>query len=442
MSNEIENIVPSTVRGVIEQYVQGRLNDKLENVSPDNLVEREKLLAKYEIETWLESASLRISQLTLATHTPKQHHPSSKASAVFYKPQQAQHEFVGSAGLVLEADVIGNAAVLDVFKLLRLKHQGVSLLDRLLNADAEFIAALAKEKQQAAVRYQRFLAFSEMPEQFNAGRLSKQVYFPVVDDQYHVLTILYPSAFIHGVYKQLSNDRFGEQSKIIREARFNKLYSQLESREYPNLLTQNYGGSKPQNISQLNSDRRGSMWLLPSLPPVWTGQMVALPKSSSVFSAYFSNREEVKPLLRSITAMYRKKDTRNNVEFRTQRDALVQQLVDSAIDLGIELQQSAVAGWTIEKPNFNRDESYWLDRGYRELLFEKEDLGTLDEDEQDWLTAYRKRDWHAEVGINFGQWLSEVLTSRTKLQDLGDEVDRVWSLEFRDQLALLTEEFA
>lgn len=439
---DVQNSEPASIRELIEQYIRGRLNEKLEKLKADDVAEHEKLLEKYQVETWLEDASLRIGQLRLATHTPKQHHPDSKASAMFYNSSENTHHFVGSQGLKLEADVIGNAAVLDVFKLLRLKFKEMTLLDRLLNTDAEFIKALALNSETAQLRYQRFLAFSQLPTELNAGRLSKQVLFPVEQDEYHTLVLLYPSALVHRAYQQLSDDRFGEESKKLREARFKKLHLTQESREYPNLLVQNFGGSKPQNISQLNSDRRGSMWLLPSIPPTWQGQMVELPKGNSVFTGYLSNRKDVKPLLAKIIALYRKEDRQNNVDFRDQRDDLVAQLVDCVIDMSFELQQSTSSGWTQEKPDFNRAESFWLDRGYREELFDKEYAGELTEDEAEWLQAYRERDWRTEIGSNFGKWLNDILTKKAKLVDLDDHEIRVWSIILCDQLQLLKEEFA
>lgn len=443
MTEELEDVSPPTIRGLIEQYIQGRLNEKLEKLKEDDFTEREKLLEKYQPETWLEDASLRISQIRLATHTPKQHHPSSKASAMFYAGQDKTHDFVGSQGLQLEADVIGNAAVLDVFKLLRQKFDDISLLERLLKADQDFIFALSNNAEQAEIRFQRFLAFSQIPTELNAGRLSKQVYFPVKQDDYHILVLLYPSALVHRVYQQISHDRFGEQNKVLREARFKGLHHAEESREYSSLLVQNYGGSKPQNISQLNSDRRGTMWLLPSLPPVWKGQIAELPKSGSVFTGYLSNRKDVKPILKSIVHMYRHEYDRNTVQFRDKRNELVDRLVDCVIDMSLELQQSANSGWTLEGSlQFNRAESLWLDRGYREELFDKEDQDNLNDEEQEWLESYRERDWHAEVGYNFGRWLNNVLTTKGKLADLDDHEARVWSIALRDKLQLMKEEFA
>lgn len=444
MNDEVEgvkNSEPASIRELIEQYIHGRLNEKLEKLKADDVAEHGKLLEKYEVETWLEDASLRISQLRLATHTPKQHHPDSKASAMFYSNTAKTHDYVGSEGLKLDADVIGNAAVLDVFKMLRLSFKGIPLLERLLNAEAEFINALSVKSETAQLRYERFLAFSQLPTELNAGRLSKQVLFPVKDNEYHTLVILYPSALVHRAYQQLSHDRFSEESKSVREARFKKLHHEQESREYPNLLVQNFGGSKPQNISQLNSDRRGSMWLLPSIPPTWQGQQIELPKRVSVFTGYLTNRKDIKPLLQKIVVLYRKEDRRNNVEFRSKRDDLVSKLADCVIDMSFELQQSAPSGWT-RNSDFSLAESFWLDYGYREALFDKEDASELTDEEAEWLQAYRERDWHTEVGYNFSKWLNEILTKKAKIVDLDDHEARAWSLILREKLQLLKEEFA
>ena len=39
--------------------------------------------------------------------------------------------------------------------------------------------------------------------------------------------------------------------------------------DYPDLAVQSFGGTKPQNISRLNSLRGGKSYLLRSTPPIW-----------------------------------------------------------------------------------------------------------------------------------------------------------------------------
>ena len=393
---EIADKPPDSLRQVILHYIQQRHQDKLDGLKPEQEDERAKLSLKYAPETWLDDASLRVSQIQLATHTAKQHHPNSKASAVYAGVDilhgQA-HQLVGTQTISPDADVIGNAAALDIFKMLRLEFQGETLLSRLLRHDPEFQAALADDPELAQIRFARFAAFAQVPEQLNAGRTAKQVYVPVDDTaEYHVLTILYPSSLVHQAWQQIGHDRFGEAPKIVRQHRYDQQYHPAESREYPNLLTQSYGGSKPQNISQLNSDRRGSMWLLPSLPPVWQGQAFDLPRGQTVFSGYLARRPAVKELLSKLGKLYLTPDWRNNVDFRDKRNALINDLIDEILVMAVEVQQHAPAGWT-HAQNLYREEAYWLDIGYRDQLFALEEQDVLSDSQSDWLTDYRQRGW-------------------------------------------------
>lgn len=440
---------PDNLRQVILRYIQQRLQEKLDGLKPEQEGERAKLLLKYTPETWLDDAARRISHIQLATHTAKQHHPSSKASAVYAgtdMPHGKAHQLLGTQNIAPDADVIGSAASLDIFKMLRLEFDGETLLSRLLRHDPEFQAALADDPEIAQIRFARFAAFAQVPEQLNAGRTAKQVYFPVADDtEYHVLTIFYPSSLVHQAWQQIGQDRFGETQKIVRQHRYDQQYHPAESREYPNLLTQSYGGSKPQNISQLNSDRRGSMWLLPSLPPVWQGQAFDLPRGQTVFSGYLARRPAIKALLGKLGTLYLTPDWRNNVDFRDKRNALINALIDEVLVMSFELQQHAPVGWA-QAQNLYREEAYWLDVAYRDQLFALEDQDALNDSQAQWLAAYRQRDWHAKIGQSFGSWLNEQLKKSTQkrglLEDLDDREAKVWSNLLRDTLQLLNDEVA
>lgn len=118
-----------------------------------------------------------------------------------------------------------------------------------------------------------------------------------------------------------------------------KIHKAQESREYPNLLVQNFGGSKPQNISQLNSDRRGlRCGYYHQFHRLGRGKLLNCQKEKSIFTGYLTNRKDVKPLLSSIIQLYRNENRRNTVEFREERDNLVAQLADCVIDVSFELQ--------------------------------------------------------------------------------------------------------
>lgn len=90
------------------------------------------------------------------------------------------------------------------------------------------------------------------------------------DANYHLLAPLYASSLAHRVFQTINEERFGEAAKEARQARREGLFVQQAVHEYPQLVVQKLGGTKPQNISQLNSERGGNNYLLASLPPIWT----------------------------------------------------------------------------------------------------------------------------------------------------------------------------
>lgn len=444
----IDETPPSTVREVIERYIQSRLQDKLEKLKPEQADERAKLLESYLADTWLDNASLRVGRLSLATHTPKQNHPKSKASAVYVNYKSASnkiHSLVASSVTELNLDVIGDAAALDIFKMLRLEFKEETLLSRLLRQDEAFKLALAADTEIAAIRFERFLAFAQIPSQLNAGRTAKQLYFPVDATTYHILILLYPSSLVHCAWQQMQTDRFGETQKSLRELRRSHQYAEQEVRDYPNLLIQSYGGTKPQNISQLNSDRGGKMTLLPSLPPVWRGQDFKVPKQDTIFSWYLRNRAAIQSLLDELGKLYRNPNRVNNIDFHLKRDEMLDDLINEIIVTAFELQQNAPSAWT-QQQKFDPSEAYWLDIGYRNTLFIKESQGDINEDEQEWLQQYRSRDWHKNVGLRFGNWLNANLKLQTKksndLATLDDSEAQVWSNRLRNELNLLSDEEA
>ena len=118
------------------------------------------------------------------------------------------------------------------------------------------------------------------------NRLVKQVYFPITNsnekESYHLLSILTPSGLLVKVKEQIDNIRFSENSKKVRE--FRKKNKQPEENiSYEDILDLTmigYGGTKPQNISVLNSRNGGKFYLLSSLPPELEKRKVRLPNNN------------------------------------------------------------------------------------------------------------------------------------------------------------------
>ena len=346
------NPIRSTaIRAVIVEFLKQRFDSKVEKLEDDD-PKRTELRLQFVPETWLEDAARRVAQIQAVTHSLKPIHPDAKGSSLYCEPVQlpALQELGSHAlGARFDADVVGNAAALDVYKFLKLEHEGQSLLQMAVASDADFRAALHPEATKAEAWMRAFAALAQARGKLSSHTQAKQLYWlvgtdPHSDDSYHLLAPLYPTSLVHRVYQTLQDDRFSDAAKAAREARKAGAWHERPVREYPNLAIQKLGGTKPQNISQLNSERRGDNCLLASVPPVWHAEAVKpLLNTDSLFKP-FARRPEVRTLVKHLRG-YLGLDPKNNLATRVHRDEIVEAGLDEFLQFSAELQ-TLEPGWT------------------------------------------------------------------------------------------------
>jgi CRISPR-associated protein Csy1 len=369
----------AALRAVVADFLKKRLNDKLDDklkkIKDDDeaaLAVRAELHHAFNAENWLTSAAKRIKQIQLVTHVLKATHPDPKidqATNLYVPPRNlAAHALVGShvLGESFDDDVTGNAAVLDVYGFLTQEFQGATLLELVRVKDGDLAQALSSQPEQAAAWMQTFSGI-ELPRcaKPTSHTLAKQLYWltgsdPHDDASYHLLAPLYASSMAHRVYQTVQDDRFSDDAKTAREAKKTGVFSERPVREYPQLAVQQLGGTKPHNISQLNSQRRGNNLLLASLPPVWRSlDLKPLLNTESMFARY-SRRPEVRPLLKALLAFLKSEPARN-AGTRARRTEWVNALIDEFLQLSAELR-SLPPGWSQTTDcHLGSAQKHWLD---------------------------------------------------------------------------------
>ena len=355
------------LRSLISNFLSDRLSGKLEALDDDD-PKRAELQAQFVPVAWLSDAARRVSQIQAVTHSLKPIHPDAKGSSLFCEPGAlAPLNEVGShiLGQRYDSDVVGNAAALDVYKLLKISHQGRSLLELAMSSDPDLCTALSDDTPQAQAWVAAFASLAEPRGKPASHTNAKQIYWPVGDDlhddsSYHLLAPLYPTSLIHRVYTTLQDDRFSDAAKAAREARKSAQLHERPVREYPNLAIQKLGGTKPQNISQLNSERRGDNCLLASLPPIWKSlEVKPLHGVDSLFKR-FGWRRQVR-ILAAQLRRFLEGDPANNQETRQHRDDLVNGLIDEVIQFAAEVA-TLTPGWsTAPECDLAPAHRVWLD---------------------------------------------------------------------------------
>lgn len=162
---------------------------------------------------------------------------------------------------------------------------------------------------------------------------------------------------------------------------------------FPNTAVVNFGGTKPQNISALNSGRGGRVWLLPAHPPVWEAQDKKPLEISTIFGSGSFDRatwQVRQQLIHLLVSTGKAK----NVHIRRQRDRYIDEIIDLLFNIAAGIQREEWAGWTLESGcKLKSHQQMWLDP-YR---------ADIDE-------AFRagrdKDDWQASVADDFARWLN------------------------------------
>ena len=432
VENESEHSAASALRALVESFIQERLNAKLDKLKEDESEKRQELLAAYQREVWLEDAARRVNQIQLVTHALKYTHPSAQGTSL-YAPKGMDGDetpLVGTFSLGAERtdDVVGNAAALDVYKFLKLSYEGKTLLARVLDKDPALIAAFSDDQVRGQHWVETFATITQDKNRTASHKLAKQLYFPLDNKgDYHLLAPLFSTSLVHGVYRRISEDRFGEAGKAAREARREGKPFAHGFREYPNLAVQKFGGTKPQNVSQLNSERHGENWLLASLPPTWHSEKVRPPLSvKTVFGRWFGRRRSVRELTQTLR-QFLTKTAYTNVRIRQTRAALVNRIADELVQFAAEVRELP-PGWSKSAEcRLDAAEAYWLDPGRT-----REDA--------DFALQRQIINWQDEICARFGNWLNREL-QHDKLP-LGEAEQGEWKGVLDKMLGMIRIEIA
>ena len=422
----------ASIKAVISAFLQERLQPKLDKLKPEEDEQRQSLLQDYLPERWIPDAARRVYQIQQVTHALKFTHPDARGSSLSVAGNPAAGGAVVGTHTVahtLSPDVVGNAAALDVYKFLRLPVGGKTILDLATAADPALAKAFSDDADLARTWMAAFASLTQAKGLPASNKLAKQVYWPAEGRAYHLLAPLFPTSLVHGLWKRIRDDRFSDEAKAARDARRNGLAHPHGYSEYPNVAIQNFGGTKPQNISQLNSERFGENYLLPSLPPNWKSSEVRAPLAvNSIFDRVFGSRPRVRELIRILKEfLISVEHAGTNIRIRDKRAELAGLIRDEAFQYAAELRQLE-PGWSAQPECLlNCAEQCWLDPERAEQ-------------DADFASLRQRGDWQDEIGQRFGNWLNARLTTANTPMGAVEAVH--WRNVLDDEIRLMRDEVA
>jgi len=355
-----------------EIWLKKKINNK---ISDEEKVEIERqALDEFSLATWLPNAATRAKQLSLVSHPGKFSHPSAKISSIIAKAERTPDGFLRTGNVSADLDVLGNAAAMDVYKFLSIVlSDNKTVLEHLEDRTEEIEKQLTVPSVSFDVIEQGLLAIKQDDATSikTSGKV-KQVYFPV-EGGYHLLSLLTPSNLMYKLKERINIMRFSDEAKEAREAKKkNHLHEKVLAEVY-GLSVIGFGGTKPQNISVLNSQNGGAAYLLSSMPPQLEERKTQPPKrnffSDTLWHKLFEDDFKTFHKILQVLAA----EGGNNIHNRRKRDYLIRNIVYQVVDRVWAIRYLP-PGWSdTDTCQLPHDQKVWLDQQYKETREEQWD---------------------------------------------------------------------
>lgn len=345
---------------------------------------------------WLLDTAENAKHCAWATHIGRFSHPSADVSLQVLPAGKKADGYVYTTNVDCDPDMAVGANYLATPKLLMLELEDKkTVFDHLLQDMADIrtdICSLSVEYGE--VREKLLQIPSNQTAQASDERI-KQVYFPVTDGQYHILSVLASSSLLMEAKKRLQ----AMTTKAIRSRdKKSDVYGQSCEQIY-GITEMGYGSTKPQNISFANNGEGGRVYMIDSLPPKLFFREVIRPRRN-----FFTNTLRLREFWTAFQWLHGLMiDKRKNMEIRKKRDEIVDYMVDQVLLRACQLSELE-AGWSnADTYQLPMAQKIWLDTYYAKA---RNDAG----------------DWREEIAKDFARWLAWVYKKifKEKASPLGD----------------------
>lgn len=381
-----------------DMWLKKKINSK--TTDEEKLLLEQEASEQFALASWLPDAAKRAKQLSLVSHPSKFTHSSAKTSSIIAQAERKADGYLRTGNVDVALDVFGNAAAMDVYKFLSTELSDGQTVLQHLEQQTEYIQQqLTTPEHSFSELSSELLMIKDSGGQAKTSTRVKQVYFPINEDkdEYHLLSVLTSSGMMYELKSRLNTIRFSDEAKAAREAhKAEKAHTQTYQSIF-DLTAIGFGGTKPQNISVLNSQNGGVANLLSSVPPVLEKNKLSPPKSD------FFVALRLKPFKDDFEALHQKLLLdQNDRHIRIQVKGIIKSIIYQVIDHSWRIRYLQ-AGWSQNERSekLPRYQKLWLDQMYR-------DTSERDDDDQ----------WLDEVKTEMARWFSRTYKKFFKTSEI------------------------
>lgn len=379
-------------------------------------------------EKWIDWALENGEGSYIATHIAKLTHSSSKGDSIDIRYFESSDKYASKYVYTGSNPIIDTAYPDNKFssisKLYSLECEGKFIGDILRDGGAGILKVFTKDAELLNSWEERFSHYIKN-EKKQSYFLSKQIYFPLKDKQYHLLLPLTSSSLVHAIH--LEHKKYWSDDLVLaREKRNAKKYSPVVTKYYPNRAYIHVTGSNHSNASKLNGERGGRVALLSAQPPQWVSQATSYQNRDSVFDKNLSYalNEEITELRKYLLLIQSKQlsisEPRRNAAIVNKLQAISDSFFDQ---MQIISHSQSQRGWTMESI-LPIEEQLLLEPWRTDEQAKGVKLNT---------------DWQKDLSKKYGEWLNRQLKMKNKLS-LNTVHDALWAeifaIELREYIAI------
>lgn len=344
---------------------------------------------RYEKNAWIMKA-IKQARYAITTHAGTFTHPDAKTSCFIFSKSSVNNGLLITNNVRCKNsfDLFGNAAtdtfVKEIYLFLQESVEDKNVWYHFKNESdiaKNFVARLNVDFEEAKKSFSKLIIDSEISK---THQLLKQVYFSIGENEYHLLSLLTPSIVTTELLNRINFIRFNDAAKEARALKRDNKFCVNDFSEIYNLTEIKFGGSKPQNVSVLNSQNAGRAYLLSSCPPVLEKRAIRLPKTDFFAQClYRKNYQESFIQLHKFMQL-----DLNNDDIRTAIRNIIQFVIDQILVLASKTREYSVEGWSNQDyyASLPKLQRIWLDKIYQ-----------TERDEDD--------DWRDELSREIARWI-------------------------------------
>ncbi len=398
----------------LRQFVDERRDAKLAKAKPDAVAEIE---SNFRFDNWVRSAADRASQLNVASHIGPISHPDGKIAPFIAEPTASADGYLRSGNVSFPWDAFGNAAALDTLAFMKLELSDRRMALEHLREGSDEIRQLfdfADDEAYEKLR-SRFLQMfaNSKPYPVTCPEI-KQVYFPLPEGGYHLLSLVSSSGLMRENRLRLQEREWGDAARAARELekedkktiaigkrpQGEQTPTDASYQTIPGRGSIKLGGANAQNVSSFNAECKG-VWPLFASYRLTSQTYQRLPKRD-----YFRDLRwdaYCRVIFEALDKIFRKPDPGNFDERETRRQ-LLEELWLWASTFALELQ-ALPGGWSSNASNrLPKHQKLWLDDANRQRA--SDDKGWRKDVASDFaawvLATYKKMNWGTQDPVPLG----------------------------------------